>query len=68
LTSLHKALISVDQILRIMSFELSEILLDISGNIKAEYSALKEIHNHLTAKTKFEQKKANAEKPSQLSF
>ena len=51
-----------------MSFELSEILLDISGNIKAEYSALKEIHNQLTVKTKFEQKKANAKKTSPLSF
>jgi len=45
-------LISADQILRIISFELSEILLDLNGSIKAEFSALKEIHNCLTAKTK----------------
>jgi hypothetical protein len=49
LASLVKVLVSVDQILRIISFELSEILLDINGNLKAEFSALKEIHNHLTA-------------------
>jgi hypothetical protein len=68
LTSLYKALISADQILRIISFELSEILLDISGSLKAEFSALKEIHNNLTTKTNCEQKKANAKKPAQLSI
>ena len=52
MTSIYNALVSVDQILRIISFELSEILLDINGNLKAEFSALKEIHNHLMVKTK----------------
>ncbi len=59
MTSLYKVLVSVDQILRIISFELSEILLDINGNLKAEFSALKEIHNHLTAETKIEKDTIN---------
>jgi len=46
LTSLYNALVSVDQLLRIISFELSEILLDLSGSVKAECSALREIYNH----------------------
>jgi len=59
LTSLYKVLVSVDQILRIISFELSEILLDINGNLKAEFSALKEIRNHLTTGTKIEKDTIN---------
>ena len=59
MTSLYKVLVSVDQILRIISFELSEILLDINGNLKAEFSALKEIHSHLTVKTKIEKDTIN---------
>jgi hypothetical protein len=49
LTSLYNALVSVDQILRIISFELSEILLDLSGSVKAECSAFREIYNHFKA-------------------
>ena len=52
LTSLYNVLINVDQILRIISFELSEILLDLSGNVKAEYSALREICGHLRKEEK----------------
>jgi hypothetical protein len=43
-------LVNVDQFLRIISFELSEILLDISGNVKAECAALREIYVILKAK------------------
>jgi hypothetical protein len=48
-------LVSVDQILRIISFELSEILLDMVGCIKAEFSALREINNHFRECKKTEQ-------------
>jgi hypothetical protein len=52
-------LVSVDEILRIISYELSEILLDINGTLKAEFSALKEIHNHLTVKPKIQKDTIN---------
>jgi hypothetical protein len=52
LISFYALLVSVDQILRIISYELYEILLDINGNIKAECSALREIHNHFKATKK----------------
>jgi hypothetical protein len=51
-------LVSVDQILRILSFELSEILLDMSGSVKAECSAIREIYNHFKATRKNDQKKS----------
>jgi hypothetical protein len=57
LTSPFKVLVNVDQILRIISFELSEILLDISGNVKAECSALREIYVLKTTR-KYDQKKS----------
>jgi len=52
LISFYGLLVSVDQILRIISYELYEILLDINGNIKAECSALREIYNHFKATRK----------------
>ena len=57
MTSPFKVLVNVDQILRIISFELSEILLDISGNVKAECSALREIYVLKTTR-KNDQKKS----------
>jgi hypothetical protein len=52
LTSLNNVLVSVDQILRIISFELSEILLDLSGSVKAECFALRELYDHSKATRK----------------
>jgi hypothetical protein len=52
LISFYGLLVSVDQILRIISYELYEILLDINGNIRAEFFALREIYDHFKATRK----------------
>ena len=49
MTSPYKALVRADQILRKVSFELSEILLDTKGTFKIEFSTLKEIQNYFDA-------------------
>jgi hypothetical protein len=52
LTSPYKVLVSVDQFLRNVSFELSELLLDTKGTFKIEFSALRDIQNHFNATVK----------------